>query len=87
MCLSRGGDGPPDTILDTTTLRLTLDNQGVAILQINILKKSKDPISNLNYTFEFDNAKFSGFIESDSMRKLEGSDYYEHAISAKGVVC
>lgn len=86
-CFEHGGEGPPNTITDTSTLSVTIDNQGIATLQINILTKNKNPITNPNYTFNLNNATFRGFITNDNPRRLEGSDYFEHQITAKGMVC
>lgn len=86
-CLSRSTNEPPDKIIDTSTMSVTLDNQGIAVLQLIILTKNTDPITDACYTFDFGNATFNGFVESDSPRKLEGSEYYEHTIVAKGMIC
>jgi len=86
-CLSRTSSGVPDVITDTSTMSITLDNQGMATLQITVLTKKTDPITNSCYTFQLSGNVFRGFIESDVPRKLEGSDYFEHNITARGEIC
>lgn len=86
-CVNRGGIKPPDPIIDTSTLSITLDNQGMATLQISILTRDKDPITNPCYTFDLNNAIFKGFIQSDNPKLLEGTEYYEHLLIARGMIC
>lgn len=86
-CIVRGGDGPPNVIEDTSTLQVSLDNQGMATLSITILTKSSNPISKSTYSYQLGNKKFCGFIAEDSPRQLDGSEYYEHNIVARGMIC
>lgn len=86
-CLSRSSDGTPDVITDTSTLSISLDNQGMATLQITILTKKVDPITNSCYIFPLNEVTFNGFIQSDVPRKLEGTDYYEHNLTCRGMIC
>lgn len=86
-CIERGGEGPPDKIIDSSTLNIALDNQGNAVLQITILDKSSDFISNNCFVFPLGDKKFRGFIDSDNPRKFEGSEYFEHNITARGYIC
>lgn len=86
-CLTHGGSGPPSVITDTSTLTISLDNQGIAVLSITILTKNVAPITNSCYTFALNSVTFKGFIQSDVPRKLEGTDYFEHLITARGMIC
>jgi len=86
-CVTRSDIDPPKEIIDTSTLTLSLDNQGVAILQISILTINKDPIVNSCFEFPLNNVVFRGFIESDNPKVIDGSNYVEHYITAKGAVC
>ena len=91
------GDPIPAVILDTSTLMISLDNQGNATLQISVLTKNADNVSLrnacLNITtqcFKFplgDDVMFQGFLDSDNMKLIEGSAYYEHNIVARGIIC
>ena len=87
MCISQGSADLPDEIVDTSTLTISLDNQGMATLQLVILKKDSKPISNFDYSFAVNGGTFRGFLDSDSPRRLEGTVYFEHAIIAKGMIC
>jgi hypothetical protein len=86
-CVTKGGIEPPNVIEDTSTLKITLDNQGYAILTITILTRNTNPITSSCYEYNLNGKKFRGFIDSDNPRKLEGSKYYEHNITAKGMIC
>lgn len=86
-CVTRGGKKPPSTIEDTSTLKVTIDNQGLATLSITILTKSLEPITSSCYQFGLNDKTFRGYIDSDTPRKLEGSEYYEHNITARGMIC
>lgn len=86
-CVTRGGTKPPNVIEDTSTLKVSLDNQGFATLSITILTKNTNPITNSCYTYSLNGKIFRGFIDSDTPTRLEGSDYYQHAILAKGMIC
>lgn len=86
-CLTRGTSGPPNVLTDTSTLSVSLDNQGMAILQVTILTKNVTPISNACYTFPLNDVTFQGFIQSDVPRKLPGTEYFEHLITARGMIC
>ena len=77
----------PKQLIDTSTLSLTYDNQGMVNLQIAIITKETDPITSSCFTMSFDGGTFSGFVQSDSPRKLEGTEYIEHTILARGMVC
>lgn len=88
MACVTGSDAQlPEQIVDTSTLSLSIDNQGFAMLQVVILTKSVQPITSFNYTFNFKGGTFNGFIDSDIQSVLEGTEYFQHAISAKGMVC
>jgi hypothetical protein len=86
-CISKSSYSPPDPILDSTGLSLTLDNQGVATLQYTLLTKDRSPITDPEVSMTFNGGTFKGFLESDTPRLLEGSDYIEHVITARGMVC
>lgn len=86
-CVNRGGTKPPNVIEDTSTLKVALDNQGMATLSITILTKDTAPITSSCYKYVLNGKTFKGFIESDVPRRLEGSEYYEHNITAKGMIC
>jgi len=86
-CIEIGASSLPDKMMDTSTLSLAIDNQGMATLQVVMLTKSSTPITTFDYTFSFNGGSFGGFIDSDVQRRLEGTDYWEHAIVAKGMMC
>lgn len=86
-CISRDSIGPPDELLDTSNLSLSLDNQGMATLQLVKLTKDDSPITDFSYSFNFNGGKFSGFLLSDTPRRMEGSNYIEHFLVYRGMVC
>lgn len=86
-CVKVSAEKLPDRIEDTSTLRVSIDNQGFALLSMTILTKNIDPITTQCFKYKLNNRTFKGFLDSDTPRKLEGSDYYEHNITAKGVIC
>jgi hypothetical protein len=87
MCITGGSLNLPDEIIDTSTLGISIDNQGMATLQVVILKKDSSPISNFDFTFNLFDGSFQGFIDSDFPKRLEGTIYFEHAITARGMIC
>lgn len=86
-----GDCGIPNRIVDFGTLTIALDNQGVATVSLIIITKSDTPYTNLCFTLsDYINnipVDFKGFLDSDTPKRLEGTDYYEHALTAKGVIC
>jgi hypothetical protein len=87
MCIAGSACNLPDTIMDTSTLTITLDNQGMASLQVIILKKDATPISDFSFSLTLPNGSFNGFIDSDFPKRLEGTIYFEHSIVARGMIC
>lgn len=82
------GCNVPGSILDCTTLQITVDNQGVVTISFSILLHSKTPITTLKYVNDIlPGTTFRGFIESDTPQRLQGSDFIEHQISARGAIC
>lgn len=86
-CISKGSCELPDKIFDTSTLSLNINNQGIAILQYVVLTKDPEPITDSSVIMDFNGTTFKGFLESDSPSVFEGTEYYEHAITARGMVC
>lgn len=87
-CISPGGTEPPDVIVDTTTLSVSLDNNGLATLSVSILRKNIDAVTNPCMVFTLSNGSvFRGYIDSDTISNLQGTDYYEHNIIALGSIC
>jgi hypothetical protein len=86
-CITRGASILPDPIIDTSTMSLTYDNQGMVNLQVAIITKQTNPFTSACVTANFNGGTFRGFLQSDSPRRLEGTDYYEHTILARGMVC
>jgi hypothetical protein len=94
--LFTGDDPTPKIIIDTATLMVALDNQGNATLQISVLTQS-DNIASLGaacikidtqcVVFPLGDKSFKGFLDSDNMKLVEGSKYYEHNIVARGIIC
>ena len=100
MCVEpyTGTDPTPKVIIDTATLLISLDNQGNAIIQVSILTSAPDTHSlagsclNIDpstgcFIFPLGNVEFRGFLDSDNMKLVEGSKYYEHNIVARGIIC
>jgi len=87
-CITRSNKKLPKIITDTSTLKISLDNQGMATLSISILTRNNKPITSSSYCFKLTRSQtFKGFIETDNSRKLDGSEYYEHSITARGTIC
>lgn len=87
-CFSRDSEGPPDNILDTSNLSLTIDNQGMATLQVVKVTKSLDPITNFKYNLNIKEIDgFNGFLFSDTPKKMEGTEYIEHYLVYRGMIC
>lgn len=82
------GDPLPPRIYDESTLSLSIDNQGIASLQISILVEGNiNPITNPPFfNYPMGNAEFVGFLADDVPEKLPGTKYYEHKITARGIV-
>jgi hypothetical protein len=86
-CVTRGDDILPARLIDTSTLVLNYDNQGMVTLQIAIITKETNPFTSSCVTVTFNGGTFRGFLQSDSPRRIEGTDYYEHTVTARGQVC
>jgi hypothetical protein len=86
-CIQLTQSDLPEEIIDTSTLSLSLDNQGIATLQYALLKKDTKPITTFNVVMELNNVTFKGFLESSSPKELEGTDFFEHIIVARGMIC
>lgn len=85
-CVIENNSGDtPDIIYDESSITLTIDNQGLAILQMIILKKSDIPFSLVNFSYPFDTTEFVGFLHTSSPEKLTGTEYFEHKISVNGI--
>jgi hypothetical protein len=86
-CIIEGGDELPNTIIDPATISVTLDNQGLAILQVAVLTKNTG-LPSINFCkFNLGEVTFRGFLVSDTPQRFEGTDYYEHQMTAKGAIC
>lgn len=86
-CIERIEDSGPDKIIDTSTLSLSIDNQGIATLQMSILKRNEvNANTSVGVTYTIGNKTFEGFLDSDTPRRLEGTEYIEHNIVAIGMV-
>lgn len=86
-CLEHGGSPPPTTLWDTTTMTISLDNQGIAVLTVTILQKSASPITNSCVNIVVGGKTFKGYLESDTPQHLSGTDYFEHNLVARGMIC
>lgn len=87
LCIKRNSkNNAPNTIIDTSTMSINLDNQGMATIQIAILDRSVNPITSACCTCSFEDSTFKGFILSDTPQRLEGTDYIEHNLVIRGMI-
>lgn len=85
-CIRRGGQELPDIIVDSSGLKFSNVSNGLVNLQVSILKKTLDPLPT-TLELALNDKTFVGFIAGQNPRKFTGTEYYEYAISAMGVIC
>jgi len=85
-CIVETTDDTPDQLVDTTALSVSLNNQGVATLSLTVLRKDRTPISSSSFVFTLNDQVFQGFIDSDNIAKLDGTDFLEHNIVSLGEI-
>ncbi len=76
----------PDTLYDESSININIDNQGNAVMQMIVLKKSSETIEQLNFSYMFENRQFVGFLYQDVPEKLVGTEYFEHKLVIKGII-
>jgi len=87
MCVVRGtGSNTPNQIVDTSTLKISIDNRGIAQLSITILSRNSSTIQGSCSISVGRTSTFKGSIVSDSPREVPGTDYLEHNITAIGMI-
>jgi hypothetical protein len=86
----------PDPIIDTSTLIINFDNQGNVTIQLQISTKSKEPIygpipgaslGGVCLAALINELGFVGFIDSDDPRQIPGTEYFEHNLTLRGLIC
>jgi len=87
MCVVRGSEGStPETIVDTSTLKISIDNRGIAQLSVTVLNRTQDTIQGSCSISVGTTSTFKGSIVNDNPRELPGTGYIEHSISAIGMI-
>lgn len=77
---------PPDVMVDTGTLTININNQGLATLSVTVTQKGGGTIVG-DCVFDLGNGQsFEGYIIGDSPQEIPGTGYMEHRISALGTI-
>lgn len=89
MCIKKSDKDLPDMIIDPATLSISLDHQGIATLSVVVLTNTADSIPDVDFCkFKLgEDTTFRGYLISDMPQRFEGTDYFEHQMTARGAIC
>jgi len=85
-CVISDGSKPPDTIVDLSTLTISIDNRGIARLSITVLTKLTDSISGACSIALGQGRTLEGTIIEDNPKEMVGTEFYEHNLTVLGMV-
>ena len=85
-CVEAGSKTLPPTIVDLGTLSISIDNRGIARLSITVLTKNTANITGDCSIRVGGGSTFQGTIIEDSPREMVGTVYYEHNVTAIGMI-
>ena len=86
-CVEKVSDETPDTLVDTSTLTIDIDNMGLARLSISVMRKGSEGLILGDCSISLgENRVFKGYIVSDYPQQVPGTEYFDHKISALGTI-
>lgn len=85
-CVEAGSKALPPVIVDLSTLTITIDNRGIARLSVTVLTKNTANLAGDCSINIASGRTFQGTIVEDAPRELVGTVYYEHNITAIGMI-
>ena len=86
VCIQEETNTLPKAFIDTDSISVSVDNQGLATLSVSLVSRTEEPLEITSFSLNLGKSEFFGFIESINPSRLEGTNYIEYRIRAFGEV-